>query len=184
MKTPSSLKDWLSCQRCGLGKIANHHVVGRGVLPCKVLFLGESPGRSEDAIGEAFVGRAGRLLDKAIGETTVPLFFTNLTMCRGTDEVGGENRTPTPEEIFECLPRLVETFRLAAPKGVVCCGMVPASAYRQWVAPALEQGRATGRPPFEFNVPHPAYILRTGGEKSEGWDRYCATIRGIIRRCA
>ena len=181
-EVPASLHSWLSCTRCVLGKYANHHVVGRGVLPCDVLFLGESPGRSEDAIGEAFVGRAGRLLDKAIGATDRRVFFANLTMCRGTDGVGEGNRAPTVEEIKECLPRLLETIRLGKPRGIVCAGLVPARAFEEFVRPGMLSWKLEPFPQ-KLNVPHPAYILRSGGEASLGWVRYCETIKEFMRRC-
>lgn len=40
------------------------YVRGDGPLPCRVLFLGESPGDDEDDSGQAFVGRTGQLCNE------------------------------------------------------------------------------------------------------------------------
>jgi DNA polymerase len=37
-------------------------------VPCDVLFIGEAPGESEDAIGIPFIGPAGHLLGRIIDE--------------------------------------------------------------------------------------------------------------------
>ena len=45
-------QEWAKCQKCEIGAIAFKHVLGRGRLPCDVLFLGEAPGKSEDVLGD------------------------------------------------------------------------------------------------------------------------------------
>ena len=45
---------------------ANKIVLGKGKLPCDVLFIGEAPGASEDVLGRPFVGPAGKVLDLII----------------------------------------------------------------------------------------------------------------------
>lgn len=41
-------------------------MLGRGDIPCDLLFIGEAPGVSEDALGQPFIGPAGKLLDQLI----------------------------------------------------------------------------------------------------------------------
>jgi DNA polymerase len=63
-------KDWLKCEACPLCKTRSQVVLYRGTLPCDVLFVGEAPGDSEDAVGEPFVplAPAGELLEYIIAE--------------------------------------------------------------------------------------------------------------------
>lgn len=55
-------------QGCGscLCDRASRVVIGRGAIPCDLLFVGEAPGESEDTIGIPFCGPAGQLLDRVI----------------------------------------------------------------------------------------------------------------------
>jgi uracil-DNA glycosylase len=43
-------------------------VFGQGPADARLLLLGEQPGDQEDKAGEPFVGPAGRILDKALGD--------------------------------------------------------------------------------------------------------------------
>ncbi|GAG10072.1 unnamed protein product, partial [marine sediment metagenome] len=60
------IKRYKNCRKCGLYEFRRKIVFGRGKVPADILFVGEAPGKSEDLIGEAFVGPSGRLLDMAI----------------------------------------------------------------------------------------------------------------------
>jgi DNA polymerase len=56
------------------------------------MLVGEAPGREEDLKGLPFVGRAGRLLDKALlqaGLERSEVFITSVVKCRPP-----ENRKP------------------------------------------------------------------------------------------
>ncbi|MGA0295416.1 MAG: uracil-DNA glycosylase family protein, partial [bacterium] len=52
--------------RCPLGSGRNKLVFGHGISKTPLMFIGEGPGADEDAQGEPFVGRAGKLLTKMI----------------------------------------------------------------------------------------------------------------------
>lgn len=45
----------------------------RGAIPADILFVGEAPGKSENVIGQPFIGPAGKLLDRIISNA-VPAF--------------------------------------------------------------------------------------------------------------
>src|SRR6266446_4488811 len=118
-------QDWKNCKICPIGKEAYYHVFGRGSIPCDIMFIGEAPGRSEDSLGQPFVGVAGHLLDSAIVQAksltrfNPRMFFTNLLCCRPVAE-GGGNRAPTLVEVQNCAPRLLETVKICQPKLIIC----------------------------------------------------------------
>lgn len=150
--------DWHDCQKCPLSQYRRNVVLVRGSLPADILFVGEAPGISEDALGKPFCGPAGKLLDKMIEQATprgLTFAFTNVIACIPYDNEGKKVSEPTqwPEEsIKECRPRLVEMVEvLATPKVVVTVGAVSG---RQMAAQF---------PHREFrlvNITHPAAILR------------------------
>ena len=156
------LKSWLTCTRCGLCKFRRQVVLGRGEVPADILFIGEAPGRSEDLVGEAFVGRAGRILTKGItaaiemaGRADDPpsFYITNVVACYPTDVQGGDFRPPTREEELACWDRLKMTARLVDPVHVVMLGKVAETACQD-------------RFPGALKLRHPSYILRRGGTNS------------------
>ena len=48
-----------SCRKCGLCETRTQTVFADGAPTARLLFVGEAPGRDEDAQGVPFVGRAG-----------------------------------------------------------------------------------------------------------------------------
>ncbi len=92
-------------------------VFGAGNAAADLMFVGEAPGAREDELGLPFVGPAGQLLDKLLGEIGLErkdVFINNTLMCRPPG-----NRDPMPEEIEECKPFLVKRIELIEPK-VIC----------------------------------------------------------------
>lgn len=126
------VKQWSNCQLCDLCEKRDKVVLCRGKLPCDVLFVGEAPGPSEDAIGLPFVGPAGHLLDEMINDAcysqmeSVPyilrMAFTNLVACIPKDENNQKFLEPPEYAIDACSPRLEEIIRLANPKLIVLVG--------------------------------------------------------------
>ncbi|MGH8115209.1 MAG: uracil-DNA glycosylase, partial [Rhodanobacteraceae bacterium] len=60
------------CTRCKLCPTRTQTVFGTGAENAPLMVVGEGPGADEDAQGEPFVGRAGKLLDemlKSIGRS-------------------------------------------------------------------------------------------------------------------
>lgn len=166
----------LDCQLCDLSKTRRKVVVGRGVLPCRVLFIGEAPGRSEDFLGKPFVGPAGKLLNKAIAraadlaaQAKPPSYYiTNTVRCRPIDDDGG-NRPPSDDEVFNCSRYLEQTIIDATPREVVFLGRV-AYANARKLAPA------------GIRLDHPAYLLRRGGEASPEYLRFTRDLSEVFSR--
>jgi DNA polymerase len=92
-------------------------VPGIGSCHSKIVFIGEAPGRDEDARGEPFVGRAGRILDSALakaGTGRPRVYISNVVKCRPPN-----NRRPKKDEIDSCRGYLES--ELAEIKPTVIC---------------------------------------------------------------
>ena len=103
------------CRRCTLAEARTHIVVDRGNPAAPIAVIGEGPGEQEDLKGQAFVGKAGQLLDKimaAVGlDTNRHMLILNVVKCRPP-----ENRTPRQDEVEACLPFLQRQIALVKPK--------------------------------------------------------------------
>jgi DNA polymerase len=106
------------CARCPQLAQTRHTVVfGSGDADADLMFVGEAPGRNEDLQGIPFVGQAGQLLDRLLGEIGLSrpqVFVTNVLRCRPPG-----NRDPHPVEIERCQDYLFRTIELVQP--VVIC---------------------------------------------------------------
>lgn len=141
-------KKWSNCTRCSLHKTRNKVVLGRGTIPCDILFIGEAPGQSEDTIGRPFVGPAGKLFDRIIEDTwkkageevdtggvtpdgrfiqewaecDLTYAVTNVVSCMPVDYEGAKVHAPDDEACEACFPRLKEFVRLAKPRAIITVG--------------------------------------------------------------
>jgi DNA polymerase len=106
------------CTRCPqLAATRTTVVFGCGHADADLMFVGEAPGRHEDERGLPFVGQAGQLLDRLLGEiglSRAEVFITNVLQCRPPG-----NRDPHPEEVEHCREYLVEKLELVQP-ALVC----------------------------------------------------------------
>lgn len=167
------------CVKCHLSRTRKNTVFGQGDAGARLVFVGEAPGADEDEQGLAFVGRAGQLLTKmieAMGLTRDKVFICNVLKCRPP-----ENRTPAADEIAACSPYLLEQLRILDPAVIVALG---APATQTLLNTKDGIGRLRGR--FHDFYPsgsamvgkavalmptfHPAYLLRSPGEKGKAWE--------------
>jgi DNA polymerase len=63
--------DAAGCRSCGLWRDAAQTVFGAGPARAEAMLVGEQPGDQEDRNGRPFVGPAGKLLDRTLGEAGV-----------------------------------------------------------------------------------------------------------------
>lgn len=101
-------------------------MAGKGPRPARLVLVGEAPGAEEDRLGEPFVGRAGKTLDRALARAGVErssVFITNVAKCRPPD-----NRRPTAAEAAACRPFLDGELATADPGAVVALGKTAAEA--------------------------------------------------------
>ncbi len=107
----------LACRKCCLHQSRRYPVIGQGDHRARVVFIGEAPGRQEDAAGRPFCGAAGRILDEVlieIGLKRSAVYITNILKCRPPG-----NRNPLSGEIEACSPYLNEQLAVIKPK-VIC----------------------------------------------------------------
>ncbi len=163
----------LSCTRCPLHATRTQGVFGVGPQRCDWLVIGEAPGAEEDRRGEPFVGAAGQLLDamlRAIGlDRRTNVYIANVLKSRPPG-----NRDPKPEEVAACLPYLVRQIGLLQPKLILAVGRIAAQNLLATTSPL---GRLRGQVHHfgELKTPlvvtyHPAYLLRTPGDKRKAWE--------------
>jgi DNA polymerase len=105
------------CVRCPLHQTRTTVVFGAGNANADLMFVGEAPGANEDRLGLPFVGQAGKLLDKLLGEIGLArddVFIANTLKCRPPN-----NRDPHPNEIASCQDYLHRQVALIEPT-VIC----------------------------------------------------------------
>jgi DNA polymerase len=103
--------------RCPLHQTRTTVVFGAGNADADLMFVGEAPGANEDRQGLPFVGQAGKLLDKLLGEIGLAredVFIANVLKCRPPN-----NRDPHPNEIASCQEYLHRQVALIEPT-VIC----------------------------------------------------------------
>jgi len=115
------------CTACKLRAGCTQTVFGVGDEKADWLFVGEGPGADEDALGEPFVGQAGKLLDNMLMAIKLKrgksVYIANIVKCRPPD-----NRNPAADEIAQCLPYLARQIELIQPKLIVALGKVASNA--------------------------------------------------------
>jgi uracil-DNA glycosylase family 4 len=183
--------DWMqlqaavaACTKCRLCEQRTHTVFGVGDQKAKWLFIGEGPGRSEDAKGEPFVGPAGKLLDNmllAIGvKRGVNAYIANIVKCRPTDAMG-KDRPPTAAETDACMPYLNRQIALIQPTVIVALGKTAALSLLKR-DPDTSVATLRGSVHRYAGLPlivtyHPAYLLRTPADKRKTWADLCLAMQ-------
>lgn len=140
-----------------------------GNTTAPILFVGEAPGKDEDAAGIQFVGRAGQLLRSALEKFHITDFaLDNICACRPPN-----NRTPSKKEIEACLPRLLDNMnKMPNLKLVVPLGNVALQALTGMKSITKISGKLF---PLTHSVQvlpitHPSYILRNQHESKTFFD--------------
>ncbi|WPZ35454.1 uracil-DNA glycosylase family protein [Thalassobaculum sp. OXR-137] len=171
---------------CGLKVTATNTVFADGVPGADVMVVGEAPGADEDRQGKPFVGVSGQLLDRMLASIGLSraesVYITNILPWRPPG-----NRQPTPAEIATCIPFVERHIELAAPKILLFAGGTSAKSlmgrkegitrlrgtWMDWRLP-----NSAGTIPALATY-HPAYLLRTPGQKASAWKDLLALRRRL-----
>jgi DNA polymerase len=168
------------CTICRLRAGCTQTVFGVGDEHADWLFVGEGPGADEDALGEPFVGEAGRLLDNMLMAIKLKrgqnVYIANVIKCHPP-----ANRPPAVDEIAACLPYLRRQIELIRPKLIVALGKVASNAL---LGKDAMLASLRGEVHDYHGIPmvvtyHPAYLLRSPSEKAKAWQDLCLAIRTI-----
>ena len=171
MSLPEIREELGDCRRCKLCEERNSIVFGEGNPDARLVFVGEGPGRDEDAQGRPFVGRAGQLLTKIIKAMKLEredVYICNVVKCRPPG-----NRNPEPDEVASCEPFLAKQIRSINPEVVVCLGSVATGLLLKLKNFRMGQLRGTFHNYENSKLMvtyHPAALLRNPAFKKPVWE--------------
>ena len=160
-----------SCTQCELYQNRKQAVFGVGNPLADWMIIGEAPGAEEDRLGQPFVGRAGKLLDKMLAAIQLDrqsAYIANIIKCRPAN-----NRDPRPEEIHQCLGFLQQQIAIMRPKMILLVGRIAAQTLLESTLPIGKlRGKVYQYQPYGIPMVvtyHPAYLLRSPTEKQKSW---------------
>jgi DNA polymerase len=177
------------CRACPLWRYATQTVFGEGPAAAPVMLIGEQPGLQEDREGVPFVGPAGQLLDRALGEAGLDraaLYLTNTVKhfkyeTRGTAKL---HKRANAAEQAACRMWLAAELLRVRPKLVVGLGAMAAqtmfgNAFR------ITRERGAWRPLGEgvrgLATWHPSAVLRMPEEarRHRAFEELVADLRAV-----
>jgi uracil-DNA glycosylase len=168
------------CRGCDLFERSTQVVFGAGRAQAQLMLIGEQPGDAEDKRGQPFVGPAGRVLDRALGEAGIAseaAYITNAVKhFRWRPEPGGTRRLhqrPDTWQVRACKPWLLAEIEQVNPRVLVTMGATAGqalfgSSFRvglrrgqalPWSAREAGQGAATAERRVVPTI-HPSAVLR------------------------
>ena len=190
-----ALRDEASrCTRCHLYECATQTVFGEGPLDAPLCFVGEQPGDQEDLAGRPFVGPAGQLFNRALGEARIDrsqAYVTN-SVKHFKFEQRGKRRIhakPDAPEIDACRWWLDGERGLLKPAVTVALG---ATAGRALTGKTVTISKTRGAPLFLADggecwiTVHPSFLLRIPEpDRAEAeYVRFVEDLRTIKARVA
>lgn len=179
----------LGCTRCPLYKTGTQTVFGEGPLDARIMFVGEQPGDREDLAGKPFVGPAGQLLDRALGDAGVDRSATYVTNAvkHFKWEARGKRRIhakPDAGEIEACRWWFEQERALIEPRITVALGVTAARAV---FGKAVTISRMRGQPHQAgggeaWVTVHPSYLLRVRDDREAHYARFVEDLHRIGER--
>jgi DNA polymerase len=186
------------CRGCELWEPATQVVFSKGSPAARVVFVGEQPGDQEDRQGLPFVGPAGKLFDRALGDAGLDpadAYVTNAVKhFRFTQERSGARRihqTPEARHVTACRPWLSAELSVLDPQIVVALG---ATAGRALLGPSFRVTKQRGqlipwperpggdtqhRAGFLVATVHPSAVLRAD-DRDAAYAGFVADLRIVV----
>jgi DNA polymerase len=176
------------CTACDLYKTGTQTVFGEGAADAEVMLVGEQPGDKEDLEGRPFVGPAGQLLDRALGEAGIDRSQTYLTnavkhfkwVARGKRRI---HQKPNWTEIAACRPWLDGELAVVQPRVLVALGATAAQAlYGRQFRVTQQRGVPVDTDLAEIGLAtvHPSSILRSDDREAE-FARFVDDLKVVAR---
>ena len=183
-----------ACRGCSLWQGATSAVFGEGPNNARIMIVGEQPGDREDVAGRVFVGPAGKLLDKALGEAGIDrseVYLTNAVKHfkwtpketpRGKIRL---HQSPEKGEIDACRPWVLGELKKVAPDVLILLGKTAArSLLGKTVAVTKERGvvDAAHLAGKVIVTVHPSFLLRSSYREAEveEYDRFVSDLKLAI----
>jgi DNA polymerase len=178
------------CRACDLWKPATQTVFGEGPDDARTVLLGEEPGDAEDRQGHPFVGPAGQLLKRALGEAGVDwekVYLTNVVkhfkfLPRGKRRL---HQRANAAEQAACRHWLDAELTRIRPRLIVCLG---ATAAKAMLGPSFRLLRQRGRwiehgsGAHVMATVHPAYVLRVSpDDRARVYAEFVVDLRQIAK---
>jgi DNA polymerase len=174
-----------SCTRCDLYQRATATVFGEGRASAALVLVGEQPGDAEDKQGHPFVGPAGRVLDRALGDAGVSrddAYVTNAVKHFKWRPHGKRriHQRPNGSEVAACRHWLEAELAAVQPRVVVALG---ATAGVSLVGSGFRVGEHRGQVAAASVGPwqgllvgtiHPSAVLRAPDDTRD------AAYRGLV----
>jgi len=168
---------------------ATRAVLGEGPEGAAIAFIGEQPGDQEDRQGHPFVGPAGRLLDRALGEAGIDRSESYLTNAvkhfkfveRGKRRI---HQRPTAGEVRHYRWWLERELDFVDPRLTVALGAIAVLALAGKAMPiSRHRGEARFQGRRGFITVHPSSILRQPDDtaRAEAYEAFVADLRQIRR---
>jgi DNA polymerase len=163
------------CRGCDLYAGATQVVFGSGKTQARLMLIGEQPGDVEDRDGAPFVGPAGRVLHRALGEAGLdetPTYVTNAVKHFFYRRQGNRrlHQTPRAGHVSACRPWLIAEAEAVDPDVIVCLGSTAVKSVLgndvkvlRDRGTVLDRDSALGAASFVVTI-HPSEVLRTPSE--------------------
>lgn len=158
-----------NCEKCKLCKTRKNIVFGSGNREANIMFIGEGPGADEDEMGMPFVGKAGKLMNKAfegVGIDREKVYIANIVKCRPP-----QNRVPEKDEASACIDYLRNQVMLIKPKIIVLLGSTALKNIlgEEYSITKVRGNFITKKDIIYIPTFHPAALLRDEAKKIDFW---------------
>jgi uracil-DNA glycosylase len=189
---PSLKKAAANCEGCPLFARATQTVFGEGPSDARVIMVGEQPGDREDIQGKPFVGPAGGLLDRALGDAGIDrgtVYVTNAVKHfkwtpRGKRRLHAK---PTAREMNACRPWLEAELEVIEPEVLVCLG---ATAAQSLLGRSFRISKQHGKwvesdfAPWTMATFHPSALLRAPDEaaRRQMYGEFVSDLKVVARK--
>ncbi|WP_424683127.1 UdgX family uracil-DNA binding protein [Frateuria sp. YIM B11624] len=177
------------CHACPLWRYGTQTVFGQGPAAAQVMLIGEQPGLHEDREGVPFVGPAGQLLDRALGQAGLDrstLYLTNTVKhfkyeTRGTAKL---HKRANAAEQAACRMWLAAELLRVKPRLVVGLGAMAAQTmFGNAFRITRERGvwRSLGEGAQGLATWHPSAVLRMPEEEKRhaAFEELVADLREV-----
>ena len=180
-------REALACRRCDLYQFATQTVFGEGLPTADLVFVGEQPGDKEDIAGKPFVGPAGAMFDRALGEAGIDrrrAYVTNAVKHFKFEPRGKKriHKKPGIGEINACHWWIEQELAVLRPRLTIALGATAIRSLTGASASVLATRGTVLTSPMcgpVFVTVHPSFLLRLPDEASQKleYERFVADLR-------